>query len=65
MFSIYCFRFAAPRVLISSGHTESEAQAICRDPRTSSKTCEDAELIRRFGGTYGNEPWFFGYREEA
>jgi hypothetical protein len=64
MFSVYCFRFMKPAVLISSGHTLSEAQAICRDPETSSKTSTNREYHRRFSGFAGQEPWFFGYREE-
>lgn len=63
-YSIFCFRYAKPSVLITSGLSEQQARDICRDPNTSSKTCQDPELLSRFGGTYGNEPWFFGFREE-
>ncbi len=63
-YSIYCFRFAKPAALVSCGHSLAEAQAICRDPSTSSRTSNDRELWKRWGGRYGSEQWFYGYREE-
>lgn len=43
------------------GLTLEEAQAWCRDPETSSSTCEGATgkgLTEKYG------PWFDGYEEE-
>lgn len=40
--------------------TLEEAQAHCRDPETSSKTCKRAKNKQR---TYRYGPWFDGYTE--
>lgn len=45
---------------IKTGLTLKEAQAHCRDPETSSKTCKKA-VNRRRTEQYG--PWFDGYEE--
>lgn len=57
-------RFAqhAPARTIHTGLTLEEAQAICRDPQTSSRTATGAtarERTRRLGGA-----WFYGYDKE-
>jgi hypothetical protein len=49
------------RRVIKTGLTLEEAQAYCRDPETSSKTCTRAAGRRRTK-RYG--PWFDGYTEE-
>ena len=46
-----------PRV-IKTNLTLAEAQAHCKDPETSSKTCKKRENVRRTE-RYG--PWFDGY----
>jgi len=63
-YSIYCFRFAKPAAFVSAGHSLASAKAICRDPATSWRTSEDPELWKRWGGKFGSEQWFYGYREE-
>ncbi len=50
-----------PDQIIDTGLTLEEAQAHCRDPETSSKTCtseEGRKLTEECG------PWFDGYDEE-
>ena len=44
--------------VITRGLTLEEAQAYCRDPRTSSKTALDAKSVRY---TESHGPWFDGY----
>ena len=44
-----------------SGLTEAQAQAHCRNPETSSKTCTKPENRRR---TATRGPWFDAYDEE-
>jgi len=46
---------------MAHGLTLDEAQAWCRDPETSSRTCTKAVNVRRTE-KYG--PWFDGYEEE-
>lgn len=49
-------------VTVETGLSLADAQAICRDPETSSTTAtgpDAAERTRRMGGG-----WFYGYREE-
>jgi hypothetical protein len=48
-------------VVVETGLTLEEAQAHCRDPETSSRTCS---LPERFAITQECGPWFEGYREE-
>lgn len=52
----------ARRHTVQTGLTLQEAQAWCRDPETSSRTCRSPEARRRTR-RYG--PWFDGYEEEA
>jgi hypothetical protein len=53
------FRNHSSRVIMR-GLTLEQAQAHCKDPETSSSTCQSAEKIR-----YTNRvgAWFDGYRE--
>jgi hypothetical protein len=46
---------------IVTGLTLEEAQAHCRDPETSSRTCTKAANKRR---TKQRGPWFDGYEKE-
>ena len=59
-YAIFCYSFDKPSVRIASNLSLDEAQAICHDPKTSSSTTKDQELLKR----YGNGPWFYGYTEE-
>ena len=56
-YSVVLFRFKGESEVVESGLSLEEAQEICEDPETSSRTATDPTL-------YGNQPWFFGYREE-
>ena len=47
------------RRVIHSGLTLEEAQAWCRDPETSSSTCQGPEGLAR---TRKLGPWFDGYQ---
>lgn len=49
------------REILHTGLTLEEAQAICRDPETSSRTAtsEEARQLTQECG-----PWFVGYEEE-
>ncbi len=60
----YCItrRFASgDRETISEGLTKAEAQAHCRNPETSSRTCTEPELVEM---TSKRGDWFDGYDEE-
>jgi hypothetical protein len=50
-----------PRRTIAKGLTLEEAQAHCRDPETSSRTCRKAANVRR---TRERGAWFDGYERE-
>jgi hypothetical protein len=55
------FRDTYRKRTIATGLTLEEAQAHCRDPETSSRTCTKSagkQRTRRCG------PWFDGYTEE-
>ncbi len=52
---------ATRRRTIKTGLTLDEAQAHCRDPETSSRTCKSAAGRRR---TERKGPWFDGYDRE-
>lgn len=45
---------------IKRGLTLEEAQAHCKDPETSSRTCKRADNVKR---TRRLGPWFDGYEE--
>jgi len=46
--------------VIKKGLTLEQAQAHCRDPETSSRTCKKAGNVAR---TQSKGPWFDGYEE--
>lgn len=50
-----------PKTTIRRGLTLEEAQAHCRNPETSSRTCK---LLRNVRRTERLGPWFDGYTEE-
>lgn len=50
--------FRGGRRVIRRNLTLNEAQAYCRDPETSSRTCKKASNVRR---TVVHGPWFDGY----
>ncbi len=50
-----------PRRTTETGLTLEEAQAHCKDPETSSRTCLLSSNVRR---TEQRGPWFDGYEEE-
>ena len=56
MYEVVCFKFNGRNRVIRKGLTLEEAQAICRDPETSSQT--STGKIKISGG-----PWFYGYRK--
>lgn len=63
MYKIVCFVFGRGSRAVPgmSGLTLEQAQAICCDPETSSRTCKGKAgkaRTRRLGGA-----WFFGYTE--
>ena len=63
-FRVYCFSAKHPARAVRglSGLTEEQAQAVCRDPETSSRTATGKAArarTRRLGCA-----WFFGYRKE-
>lgn len=55
MYEVVCYKFNGRNRVIYKGLTLEEAQAICRDPETSSTT--STGVITHKGG-----PWFYGYR---
>ena len=55
------FRDGKGKRTIERGLTLEEAQAYCKDPETSSKTCTNSAGKRRTK-MYG--PWFDGYEKE-
>ncbi len=62
-FTVYCFYAARDleHTIVSTNLTLKEAQAICKNPETSSRTCKghNAKMkTEQFG------PWFYGYTEE-
>lgn len=54
------FRFNGGNKVLDRGLTLEEAQEICKDPDTSSRTCEKAANFKK----WGDGPWFVGYDEE-
>jgi len=59
-YSVFCYSFDMPSIKIKSNLTLADAQAICSDPDTSSRTTKDWKLLKM----YGTGPWFYGYTEE-
>ena len=49
------------RRTIKTGLTLEQAQAHCRDPETSSRTCKSA---KRRAYTRAHGPWLDGYKQE-
>lgn len=54
------FRFEGKNKVLDRGLTLEQAQEICSDPNTSSRTCEKASYFKK----WGDGPWFVGYDEE-
>lgn len=54
------FRFEGKNKVLDRGLTLEQAQEICSDPNTSSRTCEKAANFKK----WGDGPWFVGYDEE-
>ena len=50
-----------PEQIVEEGLSLEEARKICRDPESSSQSCQDPDNIR-LTELYG--PWFNGYSEE-
>jgi hypothetical protein len=59
-YAVFCYSFDKPSIRIASNLSLDKAQAICRDPETSSSTTKDWKLLKK----YGKGPWFYGYTEE-
>jgi len=59
-YSVFCLRPDQPPVKIASGLLLADAQTICKDPDTSSRTTKSWKLLKR----YGEGPWFYGYEKE-
>jgi len=59
--TILMYRDSSRKQVLQTGLTLEEAQSICRDDESSSKTCTKAYLKRR---TRERGPWFVGYDEE-
>lgn len=55
------FRDNVPKRTITRGLTLEEAQAHCKDPETSSRTCTKPAGVRR---TRKLGAWFDGYEKE-
>lgn len=53
--------FKGGKRVISRGLTLEQAQAHCKDPQTSSRTCTTYDGRMR---TKRNGPWFDGYEKE-
>jgi hypothetical protein len=56
------FRDHDRRVVVARGLTLEEAQAHCKDPETSSRTCTGKKALAR---TRKWGPWFDGYSEQS
>lgn len=54
------FRFNGNNKVLDRGLTLEQAQEFCKDPDTSSRTCEKAANFKK----WGDGPWFVGYDEE-
>jgi hypothetical protein len=62
-YDVVCFTFKKGNEVVKSNLSLEEAQEICNDPDTSSRTCTSKEalaLTERLG-----TDWFFGYRESG
>jgi hypothetical protein len=60
-YKIVRFYFKGGRRVVKRGLTLAEAQAHCRNPETSSRTCQRAANVRR---TRTRGPWFDGYDKD-
>lgn len=49
--------------VLKGGLTREEAQEICRDPQTSSSTCTDHKILKRWG-LHTVSPWFVAFEGE-
>lgn len=61
MYKVICKYFKHTDELVAEGLTLDEAQDMCQDPETSSRTCTTLEGLERTE-IYG--PWFYAYTEE-
>jgi hypothetical protein len=59
-YAVFCYRFDQPSVKIQCHLSLADAQAICKNPETSSSTTKNWQLLKK----YGKGPWFYGYTEE-
>lgn len=60
MYKIVRHYFKGGKRVVKRGLTLEQAQAHCKDPETSSRTCTKAHNVRR---TAQRGPWFDGYEE--
>ena len=58
---MYFNRDKFPNQVVEDGLSLADAQAMCRDPETSSKTCKGIDNVNR---TSRCGQWFCGYEEE-
>lgn len=62
MYKIVRIYFRGGRRTVRRGLTLEQAQAHCRDPETSSKTCTQYRARKR---TEQRGPWFDGYESDC
>lgn len=56
-YTVYRFAFKGGREVMAEGLTREEAQEMCQDPETSSRTCSEERLASEECAP----PWFYGF----